>query len=138
MKLLAFFIVPFIQFVFSLETSVRAFFKQPFSSRPIWLVPTLVGVVIVSLLVMFGLTHLAMPPNYCFASLIWFIERWGVQCFGLLVGICGTLLITGVATFLRLTHGSRIDPTERLAASRMVYFMFAALLCNVSRSCSCP
>ncbi|KAK0392394.1 hypothetical protein NLU13_1889 [Sarocladium strictum] len=130
MTLSAFFIVPFIQLVFGMETSIRAFCKQPFQSRPIWLVPSLIAGVIVSLLVMFGLTNLALPPNFCFASLIWFIERWGVQCFGLLVGICGALIIGGVATFLRLTHSSRIDPTERLAASRMVYYMFAALLSN--------
>ena len=124
--------MPFIQFVFGLETSIRAFLKVPFSPRPVWLVPTLIGIVTVSLLIMFGLTHLAMPPNFCFASLMWYVERWGVQCFGLLVGICATLIIGAIATFLRLTHSSRIEPTERLAASRMVYFMFSALLCNVS------
>jgi hypothetical protein len=128
----AVFIVPFIQFIFGLDTSVRAFCKQPFRERPRWVVPACLGLVVASLLMMYGLSYLAMPPNFCFAGLIWFVERWGVQCFGLLTGIAASLVIAGIATFLRLTHSSRVEPVERLAASRMIYYMFAALLANVS------
>lgn len=127
----ALFIVPILQFLFGMETSVRSLLKVPFSPRKVWVVPTLVGVAVVSLLAIFGLTFLAMPPNFCFAGLMWFVERWGAQCFGLLVGLSAALVVGGIATFLRLSHSSRIDPFEREAASRMLYYMFAALLANV-------
>jgi uncharacterized membrane protein len=132
--ILGIFIVPFIQLVFGLEVTIRGLARKPFPKRGKWNVTICVAVVGTLLLVTFLYTHFQRPPNFCFASLFWFVQAYKSECFALLVGLAAILLGCMILVFFKLHRHAKIDSTERVSASRMVYFMAVAVISNVRKS----
>lgn len=128
----AIFIVPFIQFIFGVETSIRAFRRRAFDSYGKWTTSVCVGLVVASLAATYGVTRVVTPPNFCFASLFWFVQKWRVACFSLFTAIAGSLFIGSAVTFARLFKSTTGGAIERIAASRMVYYMCIGAITNVS------
>lgn len=126
------FIVPYLQFVFSMETAVRALRKRAFASFGKWTVSVCVAIVVVALAGTYAVTRFVRAPNFCFASLYWFVQRWRVACFSILVAITGSLVLACGLTFMRLFYSTNAGAVERIAASRMVYYMCIAAITNVS------
>ncbi|KAK9439428.1 hypothetical protein VB005_07583 [Metarhizium brunneum] len=125
----AFFIVPYIQFTFGLEAIVQALRPyQPFSPRSKWSVPTCLAVIVFGLILTFVLTRLELPPDICFPSVVFFLRRWAIGCFGLLIGIAATLLIGCVVTFIRLYRVVGIGEQQRITATWMAWFMALGVL----------
>lgn len=125
-------IVPYIQIVFGVETTVRASWRRPFPRQPKWITPACVGIVAAASLATLLITRLHRAPNFCAASLFWFLEQWKVGCLGVFTAVVGTSFIAAVVVFLRLHSGARVDPAERVAASWMAYFMAISVVTNVS------
>ncbi|KAK2591018.1 hypothetical protein QQS21_011296 [Conoideocrella luteorostrata] len=120
----AFFIVPYIQFTFGLEAifqAVRPY--QPFSRRYKWSLPICLAVSVLGLIGTYVLTRFVLPPNFCFASLFFFLRRWGIGCFGMVIGIASTLLMGSLVTVYRLYQVSGIGEQQRITASWMAWFM---------------
>lgn len=115
-----------------METTIRALRKRAFASLGRWTVSVCVTIVIVALAATYVVTRFVRAPNFCFASMYWFVQRWRVACFSILVAITGTLLLSCCITFLRLLYSSNAGAVERIAASRMVYYMCIASITNVS------
>ncbi|KAI0119456.1 hypothetical protein F4814DRAFT_447271 [Daldinia grandis] len=126
----AIFIVPYIQLVFGLEVTVRALRSRPFLPRSKWNVPICLAIVGVLLLTTGLVGYFIRPPTFCFASLFWFVARWAEGGFVVLLIIAVTLAICTVITFLKLTRCSTIEDSERISASRMVYFLTLAFVTN--------
>ncbi|TQV99256.1 hypothetical protein V2A60_004738 [Cordyceps javanica] len=124
------FIVPYIQFVFGMETTLRAFRRRAFDSYGKWTVSVCVALVIVSLAITYAVTRVVQPPNFCFASLFWFVQKYRVECFALFTTIAGSLLLGSIITFARLYRGSPGSVIDRIAASRMVYYMCIGAITN--------
>ncbi|KAL0944056.1 uncharacterized protein CTRU02_201943 [Colletotrichum truncatum] len=124
----AVFIVPYIQLVFALEVAIRSLRRNPLPPRGKWNVTICLAIVGTFLLITYLVTLFIRPPNFCFASLFWFVQRWKEGCFVLLSLISATLLGSTMVIFFRLHNNSRIEATERVAASRMVYFMAVAFI----------
>ncbi|OAA66106.1 hypothetical protein ISF_03944 [Cordyceps fumosorosea ARSEF 2679] len=124
------FIVPYIQFVFGMETTVRAFRRRAFDGFGRWTVSVCVALVVVALAATYAVTRVVQPPNFCFASLFWFVQRYRVECFGLFTAISGSLLLGSLITFVRLYRSSTGSVIERIAASRMVYYMAIGAITN--------
>ncbi|KAM3500044.1 hypothetical protein MY11210_009553 [Beauveria gryllotalpidicola] len=124
------FIVPYIQFVFGMETTVRAFRRRAFDSFGKWTVSICVALVAVSLIATYAVTRAVQPPNFCFPSLFWFVQRYRVLCFALFTTISASLLLGSVITFTRLYQSSTGGIIERIAASRMVYYMGIGTITN--------
>ncbi|KAI0885133.1 uncharacterized protein GGS22DRAFT_139389 [Annulohypoxylon maeteangense] len=126
----AIFIVPYIQLVFGLEVTLRAFRKTPFQPRNKWTV--LICLVLVKcLLLCTGLVgFFVRPPSFCFASLFWFVAKWAEGGFVLLLLISVVLAICSVVIFLKLTRHAMIEDSERVSASRMVYYLALAVVTN--------
>ncbi|KAM0275063.1 hypothetical protein ACHAQH_007583 [Verticillium albo-atrum] len=131
MMLPAVFIVPYIQFVFGLEVTSRALRQQPFAGRGKWTVAGCLAIVGTLLLITFVVTLFIRPPNFCFASLFWFVQRWKDGVFILLILIAATLLICTAIIFWRLHNNCHIEESERVAASRMVYYLVMAIISTV-------
>lgn len=125
----ALFIAPYIQLVFGVETAVRGF-RSHFSARRRWTVAICLGIVaallLVSLLVAFG----DKAPDYCFASLFWILEHYAVGGFVLFLLISIALVIAVGTIIMRLIRSHAVDPTERMAASRMVYYLVLGIISN--------
>jgi hypothetical protein len=111
---------------------MRALKRRPFPMRSKWSVTICLAILGTSLLAIFLVTHFLRPPNFCLASLFWFVQRWKELCFSLLLSTAVILLFSCVVIFLRLHNYVKIDSTERVAASRMIYYLTVAVLSNVS------
>ena len=89
-------------------------------------------VVIKILLVATGLVAFFIrAPNFCFASLFWFVAKWAEGAFALLVFIDVALVACIVVIYSKLTRYSTIDNSERVSASRIVYYLIVGVLSNV-------
>ncbi|GKT77714.1 hypothetical protein ColTof4_10137 [Colletotrichum tofieldiae] len=128
MMLPAVFIVPYIQLVFALEVAIRSLRKNPLPPRSKWNVTICLAIVGTFLLVTYLVTLFVRPPNFCFASLFWFVQRWKEGCFVILTFISVALLASTLVIFFRLHNNARIENSERVAASRMVYFLAVAFI----------
>ncbi|KAI0166695.1 hypothetical protein GGR52DRAFT_70816 [Hypoxylon sp. FL1284] len=126
----AIFIVPYTQLVFVLEVTFRSLRSTPFPSRGKWTV-VICLVIVKILLVGTGLVGFFIPPhNFCFASLFWYAIKWSEGGFILLLTIAIVLAICGVIIFIRLSRHSTIETSERISASRTVFYIVLAVISN--------
>ncbi|KAI2473869.1 hypothetical protein F4781DRAFT_6493 [Annulohypoxylon bovei var. microspora] len=126
----AIFIVPYIQLVFGLEVTLRAFRSTPFPARNKWNVPICLALVKCLLLTTGLVGVFVRPPSFCFASLFWFVAKWAEGGAVLLLLIAVILTTCSVVIFLKLTRYAMIEESERVGASRMVYYLALAVVTN--------
>ncbi|KAK7413455.1 hypothetical protein QQX98_007680 [Neonectria punicea] len=126
----AFFITPYLQVAFGLELSIRALKRRVFQSRGKWNVLICVVVVGLCLLVTYLVTFAVRPPNFCFACLVWFLQHYKLACFGILITAVVILIAEAVVISVKLMKATNLGPTERIEASRMVYFLVVAAVTN--------
>lgn len=123
--------MPYIQLVFSIEITLRALKSTPFPPRSKWTVAICLTIVKIALLATGLLTFFIRPPNFCFASLFWFVAKWAEGGFALLIGIVVILAACAVVIYIKLTRYSTIEDDERIGASRMIYYIALAIIPNV-------
>lgn len=128
----ALFIVPYIQLVFGLECAMRSLRKFPFQPRGKYDVTICCGMIVLMLIGTWLPSHLFPEPDVCFASLVWFITRYAQLAFILLSVAGGLMLISAITIFTRLSMVNMIDQDQRIAASRMVYYMVVGIVSLVS------
>jgi hypothetical protein len=122
---LALFIVPYLQLVFGVECALRSLRRLPFQAR---------GVVVLMLIGTWLPSHLIPQPDTCFASLMWFITRYGQLGLELLSVAAGLMTLSAIIIFFRLWTVSLIDEHQRIEASRMVYYLVLGIVSLVSYS----
>ncbi|EKD16350.1 uncharacterized protein L3040_008450 [Drepanopeziza brunnea f. sp. 'multigermtubi'] len=124
----ALFVVPFIQLVFGAECAIRSFRSIAFQARGKWDVTICLGVILVMIIGVWIPAHVRPQPESCFASLIWFVSGLGLLGFVLLC-ITGVLMIAAAVTiFMRLSTVNLIDQHQRIAASRIVYYLILGII----------
>lgn len=128
----ALFLVPYIQLVFSVEISLRGLRRKPFPKRGKYTMAICLFVVCMLVLINFLVADLDRAPDFCFASLFWYIAVYSRGSFAVLLAIDVILVICLTIISVRLTHSTEIEISERVAASRMVYYLALAILSNVS------
>ncbi|KAL7816892.1 hypothetical protein V8C44DRAFT_347895 [Trichoderma aethiopicum] len=126
----ALFVVPFIQLVFGLESTVQALRRKPFQQRRRWVIVACLLIVVTGILVMYVQTRVLRPPDLCYASLFWFVQTWRLECFALLTIIGCALAIGAIIVFVRLHRDASIGIIERTAATKMVYYMVLGAVLN--------
>lgn len=126
------FIVPYIQLVFGVEVALRGMRSKPFAPRGKWDVSICMAIVGMCLLANFLVADFIRTNDFCFASLFFFVRKYAVGIFGVLAGITSVLILCVVYIFIRLSRSTKVDSTERVAASRMVYYLALAIISNVS------
>ncbi|KAI0431830.1 hypothetical protein F5Y09DRAFT_176083 [Xylaria sp. FL1042] len=124
------FIVPYTQLVFTVETTLRALKSDPFPPRSKWTVPICLTIIKIALLATGLVTFFIRAPNFCFASLFWFVAKWAEGGFALLIGIVVILAACAVIIYIKLTRYSMMDDDERVSASRMIYYIALAIIPN--------
>ncbi|KAI1424408.1 hypothetical protein F5Y12DRAFT_454727 [Xylaria sp. FL1777] len=125
------FIVPYTQLVFAVETTIRALKSNPFPPRSKWTVPICLTIIKIALLATGVVTFFIRAPNFCFASLFWFVAKWAEGGFAILIAIVVILAGCAVIIYLKLTRYSMIEEDERIGASRMIYYIALAIIPNV-------
>jgi len=110
---------------------VRGLAKKAFSPRGKWTVIICTVIVGALMLANFLVADFIRSPDRCFASLFWFIQSYSEGCFAVLLVIALLLLAALVSIFVRLSRIADIDTSERVCASRMVYYLAMAVVSNV-------
>lgn len=124
--------MPYLQLVFGMETAIRSFRSIPFQERGKYDVTICLLVVLIMLIVTWIPSNIWQEPNTCFASLVWFITRYGKLGFVLLSTVGGLMIVTALTIFIRLSTVNLIDEHQRIAASRMVYYLVLGIVSMVS------
>lgn len=105
---------------------------MPFQARGKYDV-TICCVTIVLMLIGTWLPSFLIPENdTCFASLMWYLTRYGSLGLIMLSIIAVLMLVSALTIFFRLSNVNLIDEHQRIAASRMVYYLVLGLLSLVS------
>ncbi|KAI0977158.1 hypothetical protein F4678DRAFT_4551 [Xylaria arbuscula] len=125
------FIVPYTQLAFSVETTLRALKSNPFPPRSKWTVPICLTIIKIGLLATGLVTFFIRAPNFCFASLFWFVAKWAEGGFALLIGIVVILAVCAMIIYAKLRRCSMIEDDERVGASRMIYYIALAIIPNI-------
>lgn len=126
-------IVANVLLVFGLETAARGFQRKRFAPRGRWNTPicwSIVGV----MFIFTWIPSKVRPPkrDKCLASLIWWAAPWSHLAILLnsitIVVYVGTALAIG----LQLFRSVKIRREDRIAASRMVYYLGIGIVLMVS------
>lgn len=115
-----------------MELALRGLRKKPFAPRGKWTVTICLTTIGLFTLANFLVADFIRTPDFCFSSLFWFVARYAVGCFAVLVLVTATILICVIIVAVRLYRSIKIEVTERVCASRMVYYMALAFVSNVS------
>ena len=124
----ALFIVPFIQTVFSLECAIRSLRINPFRARGKYDVAICGGVITLMLIGTWVYSHVVKEPDACFASLVWYISRYGEETLIILSASAGLMIFSTITIFVRLSMATAVDKQQRIAASRIVYYNVLGLV----------
>jgi hypothetical protein len=128
----AIFIMGYTTLVFGVETAFRAFQSQRFEPRGKWNTPLCVGVIAFMILLTW-IPTIAWPMfNKCFGGLIWFPMRFDLLIFVLVIVLISLLLLLAAVISIQLMRSSDVDPNERIAASRMCYYLLLTSFIYVS------
>ncbi|KKY35557.1 hypothetical protein UCDDA912_g04466 [Diaporthe ampelina] len=125
----ALFIAPYIHLVFGVETAARGLRSQ-FSPRRRWTVAICLGTVSTFLLATFLVAAISRAPDFCFASLLWIVKPYAKGIFAVFLGVSVVLLLVIITIFVTLNKSRMVDPTERMAASRMIYYLILGFISN--------
>ncbi|UPX18357.1 uncharacterized protein EKO05_0008659 [Ascochyta rabiei] len=119
----AIFATGYITLVFGIETALRSFKQERFAPRGKW--NTILCIFTVAFfLVLTWIPTIAWPMlNRCFGSLIFFIMRYDLLTLVLLVILVSFLLLLAAIISVQLMRNAEVDPNERIAASRMCYYL---------------
>ncbi|PFH56481.1 hypothetical protein XA68_16436 [Ophiocordyceps unilateralis] len=128
MMLPALFIVPFTQTAFGIEAMIRSLPRKPMANGPAWTLPVCVGLVLAGLMVSYGVTLVSEPANFCFAELLFLLQRWSVGVFAVLVSIACLLLLCSIILLFRLYRTADMARPQRTAASWTACYMLLAVI----------
>ncbi|ORY04876.1 hypothetical protein BCR34DRAFT_491200 [Clohesyomyces aquaticus] len=122
----AIFLVGYVTLVFGIEMAIRAFGYERFAPRGKWSVTTCMASI--SLLTILTWLPTVIWPmfNRCFGSLIWFPMRYELFAIVILSVLCFFFLLLAALISIQLMRTPNIDPNERIAASRMCYYLLLA------------
>lgn len=79
-------------------------------------------------------THIFQEKDKCFASLLWFVSRYGMFGLILLSTLVGLLIASASVILIRLSKTTLVERNQRIAASRMVYYLVVGVVSSVSAS----
>ena len=127
----AIFLLGIITFVFGVDLAIRALKPERFAPKGKWTTTICIGA-ISFLTLMAWMPTVAWPMyNRCFASLIWFPMRYELLMLVVLVVLIGSFLILAVIISIQLMRTPGVEQNQRIAASRMCYYLIMAALLYV-------
>lgn len=111
---------------------MRAFKYERFAPRGKWNASICVGVIAFMLLLTWMPTVAWPMYNRCFGSLIWFPVRYELIAIVIISVLVALFVLLAALISTQLMRSGNVDPNERIAASRMCYYLLMAALLYVS------
>ncbi|KAE9988111.1 hypothetical protein EG328_000581 [Venturia inaequalis] len=117
------FMIGYIHFVFGLEMTIRSLRRTRFAPRPRYTTSVCTIIALIMSVLTWLSTRLRMPRNKCFGDTIW----RSIRSAPLGVVICSFLIpsfvMMAAIIALQLHRTVNVDPNERVAGTRMVYYL---------------
>lgn len=116
-------ILGYITLVFGIEMAWRSLRSERFAPRGKW--NTIVCVAVIKFLLLLTWVPTIVWPMYnrCFGSLIWFSMRYDLLILVILLVLVSFCLLLATVISIQLMRTAELDPNERIAASRMTYYL---------------
>lgn len=133
----AIFLMGYITLAFGIEMAMRSMRYHRFEPRGKWNVTICIAAVSVLSLLTWMPTVAWPMYNRCFGSLIWFPVRYELIALIILGILIASFLTLAAVISIQLMRTSNVDPNERIAASRMCYYLLMAALIYVSSLWMC-
>ncbi|KAJ4348032.1 uncharacterized protein N0V89_009404 [Didymosphaeria variabile] len=124
----AIFLLGIITLVFGIDMAIRALKADRFAPKGKWTTTICIGFVAFLTLMMWMPTVAWPMYNRCFGSLIWFPMRYELLMLVVLVILIGLFLALTAIISIQLMRTSDVDPNQRIAASRMCYYLVMSAL----------
>jgi len=118
--------------VFGVETAIRGLKSNRFAPRSRWTTRICLGIVLFLELLTFLPTVIWMSPNHCIGSLVWFPIRYEFISLVIIVVLLFVFLILAAVISIQLMRSMKVEINERIAASRMCYYLVIATIVYVS------
>lgn len=112
----------------------RACRHKPFQPRGKYDVTICLIIIALMLIGTWIPSHVDPEPDHCFASLLWFISGFGQSGMVLLAVALATNLASAITICIRLSTFTLVDQHQRIAASRMVYYLVLGCVSMVSKN----
>jgi hypothetical protein len=125
-------VVPYTILVFGVECSTRAVKYPRFAPRWKWTIPICLGCIALLTLGTWIPTAVVKQSDRCFGSLVWWIADYALIGAGMISCFIFFYCVLAVVIGLRLLRTAKIDPDERISASRMVYYLIFGMILLVS------
>jgi hypothetical protein len=126
------FVIGYFHFVFGLEMTIRSLKKNRFAPRPKYTTPVCIVIAIVMTTLTWLSTRIRPPGNKCFGDMIF----RSLKSAPLAITICGVLipsfLIMAAIIGVQLYRTVHIDQNERIAGTRMFYYLILSAILYVS------
>jgi hypothetical protein len=129
----AIFSLSYMHLVFGFEMAIRSLQKVPFQPRSKWAnIACILG--FIALLIGTWIPTRIMPEEKmkCYGDIIWQPFRNVKTGAGISAGLVFAFLTMATIIGLQLYNTRNVDPKERIAGSRMVYYLIASAILQVS------
>lgn len=107
---------------------------MPFQARGKHAVKIYLFIVVIMLVGTWLPSNLHKGRDTCFATLVWFVTTYGDLGLILFPIASGLMLISALVIFVRLSSVNLIDEHQRIAASRMVYYLILGFISTVRQT----
>lgn len=127
----AMFLLAYIHLVFGGEYTIRAFQSKRFSPRKPWTTRICLAVFGLLLILTWLPSNIIRAPQKCYGDIIW--RPFRVIPIGLGITSAMIVIFMGMAAIIgmRLIRTVNIDPNERIAASRVFYYLIASIVLQI-------
>ena len=118
--------------VFGLETTFRSVRNNRFRARGRYATPVSIAIIAFLVLATWIPSLLLPADDLCLGTLIWWTEKYAL--IGLILGanIILTYLLSAAVIAMQLLRTNKMDRDERIAATRVVYYLGISSLIIVS------
>jgi hypothetical protein len=117
--------------VFGFEMTVRSLRQIPFQPRGKWVTPICLGTFVMLLILTWIPTTINPYTGKCFGDIIFRPIANARTALGISVGLLFAFFTMAAIIGIQLGNNQAIDTNERIAASRMVYYLVASAILQV-------
>lgn len=109
--------------VFGLETAFRSLRRVRFPSRNRWHIPTAIAMIATMTFAAWATANVFPTRGKCLTGLIWWTARYAKLAVVLALGLLALYPASAVIITVQLVKTVTVDKAERIAATRVVYYL---------------
>ena len=111
--------------VFGMETTFRALRRNKFPSRNRWHIPTALAVIVALTIFLWAASNVFPTRGACVTGLIWWTARYFKLAIVVSSGLLFLFITAAIIITVQLLKTVKMDRAERIAATRVVYYLVA-------------